>query len=124
MNVDLNALLENLQRYCLAKAVRTPSPADPAPQEWENAADDYVRMFARQRVFDGLTPEAAAAMIPRTACAIVAASPIKAAYTAASSFGDAAATEERMLEDLLIDTWHQNLKPGWISGKIVLRQMS
>lgn len=123
MSNELNSMLMNMQSYCLAKAARIPSPTDPAPPEWEKAADDYVRDAVRQRRIEDLSPEAASAMIPRIACAFAAESPIQASCIQASSFGDAAATVDKMLEDLLIDTWHKNLKPRWLDGRIVLKQM-
>lgn len=124
MSKELDNLLENMQRFCLAKAARMPSPDDPAPQAWEDAADDYVRMAVMDLRIEDLSPEAAAAMIPRIECAFAAGSPIEASYTQASSFGDAVATPERMLEELLINNWHKSLKPRWLDGRIVLKKSS
>lgn len=124
MSEKLNQLLMNLMVLCSAKAVREPSAKDPVPKAWEDEADEFCRRFARTKQVDHLSPEAASAMIPRIACAFAAGSPTEASCIQASSFGDAAATPERMLEELLIDSWHKILKPRWLDGRIVLRETS
>lgn len=102
----LDMLLEVSQRT----AVRVPTPSQPPESHWDAAADEYIRHSARSETFRKITPEVAAALIPRLLAAQRHARTAQEQLDA--SLGKEASAGE-LLEDLLLTRWQSTFKAEW-----------
>ena len=118
MTAELDQVLLNLLVVALHKAERVPTPAEPPDDAWESAADEYCYRAARTSEFEPPSPEVASALIPRLRVARVFASFVESTYDQQARLGDAAAGERKILESLLVDSWHTSWKPRWLEGEI------
>ncbi|MEY2506475.1 MAG: hypothetical protein QOH01_804 [Verrucomicrobiota bacterium] len=118
MSAELDTVLLNLLVVALHTAERVPTPSEPPESAWESAADEYCYRAARTSEFEPLSPEVASALIPRLRIARVFASFVESAYDQQARLGDASAGERKILESLLVESWHSSWKPRWLLGEL------
>jgi hypothetical protein len=89
-----------------------PTPQNPPIAAWELDADEYCLRFARTMNPERMSPEAAAALIPR----------LEAVKIFLDSLNEpeclwGARSDQAILEELLVWLWYRRLKAHWLVGR-------
>ncbi len=114
MSQELDEILMMMHAVCLQEAVNEVTPEKPPTAAIEQQTDAFCLDFAKTGEARLPHPEVAAALIPRLLFARPMASVAEAAFRQQESIGDAAATDEKILELLLVSMWHQKGKALWL----------
>ncbi len=117
MSDEVVELLQTLAALALEQVPRLPSPADPAPDAWEEEADAYCIRLAGTFQVEMPTPGAAYALLPRLKAARIFSSAVEHSLELQRRLGDASANESTLLEMLLIKLWHRTWKSSWLAGE-------
>lgn len=110
---DFDFVLSALLKVALQFAIRIPTQIEPPEPNWSTDADAYVKKAAENEVLFLMSPEVAAALIPRLIYARKYASEIQKELD--NSLGREATAGE-LFEALLMSAWHSRFYLEWLQA--------
>lgn len=110
---DLDFVLASLQTAARRQAIFMPTAQRPPEPKWSEVADNYVQIAAETEELPRMTPEVAAALLPRIVCARKHAAETQRKLD--ETLGREATAGE-LLNELLFTRWHAAFHKEWLKG--------
>ena len=107
----IDELLQLWAQSCRIRAARIVMPSEPPPSAWNEAADSYVRLVGRTQEVEEMSPEVAAALLPRVLCVQPFARALRTKLDVSLL---READDAEVLEELLITQWRGSLEKLWL----------
>ena len=116
MEKELREAFDLLMVRCAQLVSELPQRDRPAPPDHERALDEIVRSWRVTERFDIPSRDVAMALIPRLRMAQPLIGVAWHSAVQQEMLGDKTADEYDVLELLLVDHWHSDLRSRWLAG--------